>query len=74
MRGVVESVKTEGGIVIKNVIPPDRARALSKYVLNSELNERKDTQNLKESVRGKGHRINLLLYYQNWLFIYLMIE
>ena len=58
MRGVVESVKTEGGIVIKNVIPPDRARALSKYVLNSELNERKDTQDLKESVRGKGHRIS----------------
>ena len=56
--GVVESVKTEGGIVIKNVIPPDRARTLAKYVLDSELNERKDTDAAKKSVRGKGHRIS----------------
>ena len=58
MRGVVESVKIDGGIVIKNVIPPDRARTLAKYVLDSELNERKDTEAIKKSVRGKGHRIS----------------
>ena len=51
--GVVESVKTEGGIVIKNVIPSDRARTLAKYVLDSELNERKNTEAVKKSLRGK---------------------
>ncbi|MQG38441.1 MAG: phytanoyl-CoA dioxygenase [SAR202 cluster bacterium] len=58
VKNIVETVKIEGGIVLKNVIPPDRASTLAKYVLDTELNERKNTDAQKKSIRDKGHRIS----------------
>ena len=58
VKNIVETVKIEGGIVLKNVIPPDRASTMAKYVLDTELNERKNTDAQKKSIRDKGHRIS----------------
>ena len=58
MQHIIESLKSDGGIVIKDVIPPEQSSVLEKYILDVELTERKATEAFKSAIRGKGHGIS----------------
>lgn len=58
MQHIIESLKSDGGIVIKNVISPEQSSVLEKYILDVELTERKATEAFKSAIKGKGHRIS----------------
>ena len=54
-QNIIQEIKTQGGFLIKNVIPPEDAKKIAEYIIETELKERSEKEAFLSDTRKKGH-------------------
>ena len=57
-QSIIHEIQTEGGFIIKNVIPTDDSKFFAKYITETELKERSEKEAFLDDTRKKGHIVS----------------